>query len=263
MLEWTIERAADLVSVDRIVPVVAAQHRHWWEADLPRIPADNVAIQPDNRGTAAGILLPLLKILRRDPLARVLILPSDHYVRDEGRLRNAIVQALHAVHVDRSRTGLIGMPPRESDTEYGWILPATPTGEVSHVDAFVEKPNRKTARSLMRRGAVLNSFIIVAEGVALLQQYLRTVPRLVGEFVAWKEDTNDSEHELAALYRKLPISDFSRDVLERSAEDLLVVRASECGWTDLGTPKRLKRHQGKSRLRRTDDPGDEERAAGP
>lgn len=252
MLGWAIERAAGLVPYERIVPIVAAQHRQWWEKDLARVPTDNVVIQPDNRGTAPGILLPLLRILRRDPLATVLILPSDHYVRREQHLRRAMVRALHVVHADASRIVLIGVPPQASDTEYGWILPASPRSEVSTVAAFVEKPERDTARDLMRGGAIVNTCIIVAKGNAFYQRYLRLLPSLVGEFATWREVTAESASGLAALYQRLATRDFSRDVLQPSTERLSVVRASGCGWLDLGTRRRLQRYQNEHPARRAD-----------
>lgn len=242
MLRWAIRRAARIAPMERIVAVVAAQHRHWWQDELSGMAQRNLAIQPHNRGTAVGILFPLLQILGRDPGARVLVLPSDHYVGNEAILQSALIQALTSVEADRSRIVLLGMPPRESDPEYGWILPSCPTGEVCRVSAFVEKPDRATARTLMCRGAVLNSFIIAGTGACLESLYLRSVPHTVAELVAWRDDEAAGWPELETLYRGLPTSDFSKDVLQRSCESLSVVRATACGWSDLGTPDRLRHH---------------------
>ena len=244
MLSWAMRRAARIAPMEHIVAVVAAQHRHWWQNELSGMAQRNLAIQPHNRGTAVGILFPLLQILGRNPGARVLVLPSDHYVGDEAILHDALIQALDSVEADRSRIALLGMPARESDPEYGWILPSCPTGEVCRVRAFVEKPDRTTARTLMCQGAVLNSFIIAGTGACLEHLYLRSMPRLVAQLVAWRDDETAGWPELEALYRRLPTSDFSRDVLQRSCDSLSVVRARACGWSDLGTPDRLRHHWG-------------------
>jgi mannose-1-phosphate guanylyltransferase len=242
MLHWAIRRAARLVPTERIVPVVAARHRRWWCNEFSGIPRRNLAIQPCNRGTTFGILFPLLQILEHHDGARVLILPSDHFVGNERVLRGAVIQALDAVVADPARVVLVGMPPRESDTEYGWILPSRCTGRVCRVGAFVEKPDRMTARTLMRRGAILNSFIIAGTGDALKRLYPRSMSHLVRELAAWCDNDATDLTELASLYRGLPWSDFSKDVLQRSCESLSVVRATACGWTDLGTPDRLRHH---------------------
>jgi hypothetical protein len=41
------------------------------------------------------------------------------------------------------------------------------------------------------------------------------------------------------LYDRLPELDFSRDLLEGRAADLCVLRVPPCGWSDLGTPRRV------------------------
>ena len=42
------------------------------------------------------------------------------------------------------------------------------------------------------------------------------------------------------LYERLPSIDLSKDVLERATRFLSVVRVPPCGWSDLGTPERLR-----------------------
>jgi hypothetical protein len=44
---------------------------------------------------------------------------------------------------------------------------------------------------------------------------------------------------LDELYQDLPLVDFSRVVIQGSEEKLRVVKAPACGWSDLGTPKRV------------------------
>ena len=76
MLQWTLRRAVTVTAESRVVVVVARDHRCWWEPQLADHPDQNIVVQPHNRGTAVGILLPLLEILARDPIADILILPS-------------------------------------------------------------------------------------------------------------------------------------------------------------------------------------------
>jgi mannose-1-phosphate guanylyltransferase len=239
MLRWAIDRAAGIVPVERIVVVVASHHRMWWGEELADLPAANVVVQPQNRGTGVGILLPLLSVLRRDPEARVMIFPTDHYLEDEQPLREAIVEGVRAVHTERDRVVLLGMAPQERDAECGWILPESASSGVGRVDAFVEKPDAETARALARRGAVVNSLIMVGTGNALLEMYAETVPEVVRRFSEWRSETASVWQDLESLYDDLPVCDFSREILERSCDHLSVVRVSGSGWMDLGTPARL------------------------
>jgi mannose-1-phosphate guanylyltransferase len=234
MLHWALDRACGLVPPEHVVVVVAAEHRRHWERELASLPAENVVVQPQNRGTAAGILLPLLQIFpRRDPHARVLVLPSDHYVDDERTLRASLRRAAQVAR-RRKALVLLGMIPGDADPEYGWILPDASALETARVAGFVEKPDRETAAELRRLGALLSSFMFVADAGALVRLYAQTLPALLELFLA-----GDRGAGLAELYASLPISDFSRDVLEQSLAGVAVLPVADCGWTDLGTPRRI------------------------
>ena len=242
LLRRTIQRAAALVPMNRVVPVVALQHRHWWDEELADIPPQNVAVQPQNKGTAAGILLPFMHIVQRDPMARILVLPCDQFVDNEGLLRQAIITGLQVAQRHDDRVVLLGMKPEDSDPEYGWIVPtgSIDAGAAKMVSTFIEKPDPATAMRLAHRGGLLNSLILVATARALLQLYDRATPRLVAGFVNWRDESPGGWQDLQALYRALPSYDFSRHVLEASVDWLSVVPVAFCGWIDLGTPTRLR-----------------------
>jgi mannose-1-phosphate guanylyltransferase len=240
LVRWAIERAARAVPQDHVVVIVTEEHRQWWHRQLGDLPARNLVVQPCNRGTAAGLLLPLTEVLRRDPLAIVLVLPSDHYVADEPRLAGAIARALRAVQENPRRLVLLGMTPHEVDTEYGWIVPSGPGAFVQRVARFVEKPDRPKASDLRRQGALLNSLIFAGSGRTLLGLYVAAARELVDTIVP-VQDEGARPGAMEESFRSLPSFDFSRRILERYAERLSVVRVPDCGWTDLGTPERLAR----------------------
>jgi mannose-1-phosphate guanylyltransferase len=243
MLQSTLGRATRLVPDERVVVVVAEDHRRWWREDLGALPPENIVVQPLNRGTAIGLLLPFLKVLQRDPEARVLVLPSDHHVADEETLQRAISDALEAVDSDGSGIVLLGALPQEPDTEYGWIEPHGTLDSIRGVAAFVEKPDKQVARTLLDRGAVLNTLILVADGRSLLHLYTRHLPGVLGELLTWRDNAIVPDRELTQLYRSLPSHDLSRDILARSCDQLSVLPIADCGWSDLGTPARLRLFQ--------------------
>jgi mannose-1-phosphate guanylyltransferase len=246
LLGLALDRARSVVGPDRVVAVVAEQHRPWWEAELGRvpggIPAENVVVQPDNRGTAVGVLLGLLHVVsRRGSLARVLVLPSDHAVADEETLVGHLERGLLAARQDPGRLVLLGMTPEAPDAEYGWIVPSEAAdGLARPVVEFVEKPDAARSQRLMDRGALLNTFIFTARAATLLNLYQRVMPELLWRFLprlskpeAWARDV------LRRLYHALRPRDFSKELLERCTEYLAVVPVPPCGWSDLGTPARL------------------------
>lgn len=244
MIRWAYARALSVVPRHRILFVVAEQHRRYWERDLADVPAENVLVQPRNRGTAAGVLLAAVDVLfHRDPRARLLLLPSDHYIADERILRDALLDVLRTRGSSHRRILLLGMIPEHCDPDYGWILPAG-DGVMAGVAHFAEKPNRDLAIALMRRGALVNSFMMVAQASVLLRACQQTVPELVQSFVA-REEAGAAAGSLADFYGSLPSADLSRDVLTKSTASLAVARIPPCGWSDLGTPARLHAYLGR------------------
>lgn len=244
MLRDALTRAEGLVPKNRIVTVVAARHRRWWEPELRDFPAENVILQPENKGTAAGLLLPLIEILRRDPDAEILVLPSDHYVADEKVLKMAFLAALPAAHEAFQRVVLLGITPDQPDTEYGWIVPMARGKEVvCGVERFVEKPALGIANRLFLEGGLWNSFMFAASGKTLLFLYQEILPDLLSPFLERLFDTHPRWNavKLAELYQALPNYDFSRDLMEKASQHLAVLPVPPCGWSDLGTPERVRR----------------------
>ena len=90
LLGDALQRAQMVALPERVVVVVAAQHWEWWEPELASLPRANLIVQPQNRGTASGILLPLLSIVERDRAARIAVFPSDHFIQDEPVLERAM-----------------------------------------------------------------------------------------------------------------------------------------------------------------------------
>ncbi|HEY8537871.1 MAG TPA: sugar phosphate nucleotidyltransferase [Steroidobacteraceae bacterium] len=243
LLDDALRRARAVASPERTCAIVAEQHRRWWQALPLDIPAENLIRQPHNRGTANGILLPLLRIVHRDPEANLLVLPSDHYVRNEEVLATSLQQAMSALERDSEHLILLGITPEEPDPELGYIVgEGVDEDGIRAVRAFVEKPSANTARELIETGGVWNSFIFAVNAQTLLRVFEERCVDLVREMkhiVSKQNDAQAQNQEIAKLYEQLPQVDFSREVLQRSPGALKVLTVPPCGWSDLGTPRRV------------------------
>jgi mannose-1-phosphate guanylyltransferase len=221
----------------RVCAIVADHHHRWWCKALRGLRSTNVIVQPSNRGTAIGILLPLLKILARDRLARIVVLPSDHFVRDEGGLARSLRLAASLTETPESNLVLLGISPDHPDPEFGYIVPDRPDRHGTfRVQRFVEKPDWATATGLLDAGALWNSFIFAVRGAALLELYRRRHSTIVD---AMAKAFTSGKAALGELYERLPNLDFSRAVLEGAEDTLRVLAVPGCGWSDLGTPQRV------------------------
>ena len=245
LLEETLARARAVSDQRHTIVVVAAEHRVHWQHALEHVPVENAVVQPANRGTANGILLGVSAILARDPEALLAVLPSDHYVAHEDVLRRSLSRALAAL--ERAPRGaevhFLGIRPDSADPELGYIVRGKAAGDGSYrIARFVEKPSREAAAALLRRRALWNSFILVARAAAAIGLIARRYPGEAAAFAdVWRRAAPSAPlpETLDRLYAELPDIDFSRDVVEGANAALNVVPVPNCGWSDLGTPKRV------------------------
>ncbi len=242
-----LSRARRVAPPERVTAIVARPHWPWWTAEVASLPPRNVVVQPANRGTAAGVLLPALAILERDPEAEILVLPSDHSVEREERLAAAAAVAFAAIGQDPGRLVLLGIEPESADAGYGWVLPGTGVnGGPRTVERFVEKPGVEQAAALRASGALWNSFLLAARGSTLLELARGRLPGTAAALeTAWRQPWRRRPAALERAYETLPGEDFSRRLLEGAEDRLLVVPVEPCGWDDLGTPERVTRRVGR------------------
>jgi mannose-1-phosphate guanylyltransferase len=242
LLQETMARIAPLVPPERTVVVVPATFEELASQQLRPFRGVEIVAQPDNRGTAAGLLLPLGHAWVRDPRAHVAIFPSDHYVRHDEAFLDAVAESVACDGQSRSGIALVGNEAEHAATDMGWIVASAPrraTG-VSEVDTFVEKPDAEHADLLYRAGALWNTFVMTGKAQAfwaLARQHVEPVCQLLEGYL-FAGPRSLAPDRLAAIYESMPIADFSRDVL-RAARGLGVVTMEGAGWSDCGTPARL------------------------
>jgi mannose-1-phosphate guanylyltransferase len=239
LLQWTVSRALRWSTADRIVVVVSAEREGQARKQLAGQGPIQVIAQPCNRGTGPGLLLPMARIMAHDPEARVVVLPSDHYVRDEGPFEHSIRLAIAA---SDDQVALIGAVPDHAETQYGWIVTgrtlAARRGSV--VNHFCEKPPAALAERLLQQGALWNTFIMAGAARhfwALGAEHISAASSL---FERYRDAVGGADEAavLEDIYRYMPVSDFSRDVLQK-ASGLRAVPLEDCGWSDWGTPERV------------------------
>lgn len=237
LLQSAMDRARSVAGADRVSVVVAAEHRRWWWRPLQHLPARNVVVQPRNFGTGNGIPLQLLHIAERDAEAAVVLLPSDHVVLDESLLRQAMEHALNHVRAAPEELVFLGRAPAIPNPEPAYIVPGPPNYQgVCDVLTLLEQPTIATAARLVRRGARLDTLMLVASCKALLRFFELTQPDLFCSMQPAMDFHNYRQTALAGLYGKLPVVNFSREVLG-AARGLprRVKMVPDCGWSDLGT----------------------------
>ena len=239
LLECTLDRLAPICPPERTVIVVGDEHHDHVRRSPKYRSRGRILFQPDNRGTAAGLLFGLVPVIAADPDAVVVVTPSDHGVMDQHIFRRGIIEAIpHAQH--SHGVVLFGVEPSAARDDYGWITVAPEDDGIRSVSSFVEKPDFESASQLFASGAVWNTMVLVARAQALIDLCRSQRPRLTAVFEQALTLPRVTRHTfLLETYPAIETVDLSRDVLTNARGLWAYCWPSSMGWSDLGTPERL------------------------
>jgi len=247
MLERTIKRARLLIPSERLVVIGTAHHSAHIVRHLGTTAPGTVLLQPANRDTAPGILLPLIHILRKDPTALVAILPADHFILPGHRFMRAVAAA--ARFVDQGNVDipvLLAAKPDGPEPEYGWIelgafVEHNGQQTIHELKQYVEKPPRNQAERLMQHGWLWNTMVIVVRAQALMDLAWKSVPDLARWFTLLKRVMGSPREQefIEKVYEAIPNTNFSTSVLASRNLKSLVLPIRDVSWSDWGTKERI------------------------
>jgi len=252
MLEHTFDRAERLIPASRILTIVSQDHLAHTEArkQITSRPAGTVILQPENKETGPGILLPLMHLYKRCPEAVVALFPSDHFVLEEERFMDYVAIAAQAVARNPDRIVLLATEARSPETEFGYVVPCDEGGQLSfwgarRVAHFAEKPDLDRARQLAAAGALWNTMIMVFKAKKLLNLTKALYPKLYQRFYGILDVLGESKEKAKVndLYRNLKPLNFSKDIVQRVLAEfpgtIYALVMLDVFWSDWGSPQRI------------------------
>ena len=240
LLDQTRQRVALSFAEENTFVVVTRKHEQFYK---PLTASTRLLVQPENKGTAPGLIFPLLRIAAESPNATVAVFPSDHHFTDDRGFMSYVETAIETAELNPDTVTLLGISPDAPESDFGWIEPEllqTNNG-AAPVHRFWEKPTTNVAQDLMERGCLWNSFVMIGRVEAFLKMVRCALPELFSYFEALVPvfKTADEWLNLRTLYSWLPEINFSKEVLERRTADLRVIKVDNVGWSDLGDPSRV------------------------
>ena len=250
MLEHTFHRAERLIPPERLFTVVNRDHLGHLEVKrqlLSRVPG-TVVVQPVNKETGPGILLPLMHVYRRHPESSVAVFPSDHFIAQEELFMDHVELAFSAVERNSSSVVLLGTQPHEPEPEYGYIVPGREAHPgVCEVSQFVEKPAPDAALKLIAQGGLWNTMVMVFKARTMVDLVCRVAPPMY-RFCGHIFDAIGTASELDAVnhaYRQMDAMNFSKRLLENfsvvNSSRLMVLPVRDVYWSDWGSEQRILR----------------------
>jgi len=255
LFKMTLSRARSIVPRDQIVAVIDRAQKLRWSESLAMLPGGNVIAQPHYRGSAIEVLLAALTMLERDPSARIIAMPTDHYVSNETALASSLLDAATPTAHTRNNLALIGIKPEQPATESGYIVPGRWFEDGTRSVLRIVKPSGKVAASdLIARGALWDSAIVAARAPVLVGLLRACMPNLVDEIetaLAQGESADVRQRALARVYARLPSVDLSYVLALGAAAVCRVITSRSCGWSNLASAQRTIRQPSTGRVAAT------------
>ena len=230
MLQATARRVADPNLFEPPVYVAAANQREAVEREVGV--SSRFVLEACPRNTAMAIALAALNA----PEATLLVLPSDHLVRDVPAFLDAVRRGMPAAAAGSIVT--FGMHPDRADTGFGYIERGEPIDDgVWSVRRFVEKPGLREAEDFVAGGKhdwnggifLMRSDVLLAGLEAHAPLILAAARRAV---VAQRSGPTWVEPDPVAV-AEAPALSIDHALIEHF--DRTAVVPAAIGWSDLGS----------------------------
>ncbi len=250
MIQMTVNRINPIIPIERIFVCTGEMYVDLVKEQLPELPERNIIIEPEGRNTAPCIALSAFVIKKYYEDATMVVLPSDHLIKDEDEFRSIVLDADRFVESNENSIITLGMKPSRPETGYGYIKfgeekNSLNSHEVIKVDAFVEKPNKKTAEEYLADGSYLwNGGMFIWSAKNILEQIKKYSPDTYNALQDIEEiDERWLKYLIKAQYKETEAISIDYAVMEKS-EDIYVIQ-SDFGWDDVGSWEALDRYREK------------------
>jgi len=250
MIQQTFKRLESVVSPSNIFVVTNVAYKAVTKKHLPKIPEENITCEPFGRNTAPCIGLTCLFIKQFDTKANVLVVPSDHIIKDVDEFQRVAKSGL-AFTNDNGGIVTLGINPTKPETGYGYIQFDTEeftevtlkssrnnenTEKIFKVRTFAEKPNLETAKAFIESGDFLwNSGMFIFRVDTMLKEIQDSLPDLHNALHTLEKSLmkNNFEKILEKVYSQLKGISIDYGVMEKSREVYTI--KSHFDWSDVGS----------------------------
>lgn len=222
LFQKTVERALLTSTPEEIYVVTNAVHHFLVKDQLDSLNVScTILEEPCGKNTLPALLYATLSIHQQNPNAVILVLPSDQYLETSPSYTNAVVAA---EKLSSSSLITFGITPTTPHTGYGYIKPGKKLTSGYIVDAFVEKPDLKTAKEYLTEGYLWNAGIFCFSAEIFLRECEIHVPDIVNAF---------KNNSVEAAYSQVPKISVDYGLLEKTKN--IAVIPLQTKWSDLGS----------------------------
>lgn len=244
MLQLTVERSLKITPIEKIFIVTGEIYKNIIKEQIPELPEENIIIEPIGRNTAPCILLASIYIKQIYGNANIVVLPSDHMIKQVDNFIEVINKADSYIRKENINAIVtIGVTPTRPETGYGYIKYEDKRyKEIVKVERFVEKPNIEKAKEYLKQGKYLWNAGMFIFNIEYMLKELQTNYKKEYEILSNLPPITDKNYKakLQEKYKKCEAISIDYAIMEKSKN--IYVIPSELGWDDVGTWKCLERY---------------------
>lgn len=240
LIQQTFERMKRVCPAENIYIVTNGIYKELIMDQLDGISEEQILCEPMRRNTAPCVAYANYRIKQKNPDACIVVAPSDHIILKEDEFVRNINSCLKAV-AKNDWLMTLGIKPSRPDTGYGYIQFDEETvyqddNMIRKVKTFTEKPNLELAETFLKSGDFLwNSGIFIWSLKTIMKAFEDHLKDIDALFRDGEEVYNTPEEEafIEKTYSICRNISIDYGVMEKAEN--VYVRASDFGWSDLGT----------------------------
>jgi len=240
LLQSTIQRLKGVVDAERTFIITNSIYFYEVKAQIAkfRIPDKNIILEPQGKNTAPAIGLCARLISRMDKEAVLIVLPSDHYIKNVENFKQTLKRAFASA--DNGFLVTIGVKPNIASTGYGYIKIKSEAKnpclsgrqdkpKVYLVDKFLEKPSLDNAAKYFKNKRFFwNSGMFIWKAGVFLEEMRKYLPELSGQLNSIR-----SVKDILKVWPEIKPISVDYGIMEHSKKIALI--PADFFWTDLGS----------------------------
>ncbi len=244
LLQNTMLRLKGIKNVNNPI-IICNEEQRFIVAEQMReikIIPQKIILEPLGKNTAPAITLAALEAFKVNQDSLLLILSSDHEIKDEAIFRKVIEDGIN--YANKGRLVTFGVPPTRPDTGFGYIQTndeLTENLKFSKIKKFVEKPKLEIAEKMIQDKHYLwNSGIFLFKACVILKELEKFEPKMLN---FCRESLEKGLKDLE--FQRIDEASFSKcsglpiDIAVMEKTDLGTVLTLNARWNDVGSWKAI------------------------
>tara|TARA_Y100000590_G_scaffold47248_1_gene50069 strand:+ start:4422 stop:5627 length:1206 start_codon:yes stop_codon:yes gene_type:complete len=196
-----------------------------------------IVLEPLKKNTSAAILSSTL-LKEIDFQQPIIFFPSDHLIEKTSKFIKEIKKNLKKL--SGNNIFLFGIKPTSPSSKYGYLLTKKTSKNLNKVINFVEKPNFKKAKKILKKNGLWNSGMLLAKKISIINNFKNhdsNALKICLNSVIKSKIFKNIYHLDKDSFSRLRNISFDYAILEKS-KNINAIKL-DLSWNDLGSWKEI------------------------